>query len=98
MAHALLLEITLFEEEKIPHFLDSLKIIKLITQLTSHFWMIEQEHVQLNRVPTHSGSFLRNRHFREILERTKGQLISKCLFGVFNSPKKRTKTIRLEVP
>ena len=29
---------------------------------------------------------------------TKGQLISKCLFGVFNPPKKRTKTIRLEVP
>ena len=28
----------------------------------------------------------------------KGQLISKCLFGVFNSSKKRTKTIRLEVP
>ena len=28
----------------------------------------------------------------------KGQLISTCLFGVFNSPKKRTKTIRLEVP
>ena len=28
----------------------------------------------------------------------KGQLISKRLFGVFNSPKKRTKTIRLEVP
>ena len=28
----------------------------------------------------------------------KGQLISKCLFGTFNSPKKRTKTIRLEVP
>ena len=28
----------------------------------------------------------------------KGQLISKCLFGVFNSPKKPTKTIRLEVP
>ena len=28
---------------------------------------------------------------------TKGQLISKCLFGVFNSPKKRTKTIRPEV-
>ena len=26
---------------------------------------------------------------------TKGQLISKCLFGIFNSPKKRTKTIRL---
>ena len=26
----------------------------------------------------------------------KGQLISKCLFGVFNSPKKRLKTIRLE--
>ena len=22
---------------------------------------------------------------------TKGQLISKCLFGIFNSPKKRTK-------
>ena len=31
------------------------------------------------------------------LEQVKGQLISKCLFGVFNSPKKRTKTIRLEV-
>ena len=29
---------------------------------------------------------------------SKGQLISKCLFGVFNSPKKRKKTIRLEVP
>ena len=29
---------------------------------------------------------------------TKGQLISKCLFVVFNSPKKRAKTIRLEVP
>ena len=28
----------------------------------------------------------------------KGQLISKCLFGVFNSPKKGTKTIWLEVP
>ena len=27
----------------------------------------------------------------------KGQLISKCLFGVFNSSKTRTKTIRLEV-
>ena len=32
------------------------------------------------------------------LKLTKGQLISKCLLGVFNSPKKRTKTIRLEVP
>ena len=31
-------------------------------------------------------------------ENTKGQLISKCLFCFFNSPKKRTKTIRLEVP
>ena len=30
-------------------------------------------------------------------DKIKGQLISKCLFGVFNSPKKRTKTIRLEV-
>ena len=28
----------------------------------------------------------------------KGQLISKCHFSVFNSPKNRTKTIRLEVP
>ena len=28
----------------------------------------------------------------------KGQLISKCLFGIFNSPKKRTKIIRLQVP
>ena len=28
---------------------------------------------------------------------TKCQSISKCLFGVFNSPKKRTKTIQLEV-
>ena len=27
----------------------------------------------------------------------KGQLISKCLFGVFNSPNKRTKTIRLVI-
>ena len=26
---------------------------------------------------------------------TKGQLISKCLFGIFNSPEKRTKKIRL---
>ena len=25
------------------------------------------------------------------LSRSKGQLISKCLFGIFNSPKKRTK-------
>ena len=29
---------------------------------------------------------------------SKGQLISKCLFAVLNSPKKRTKTSRLEVP
>ena len=29
---------------------------------------------------------------------TKGQLFLKCLFGFFNSPKKWTKTIRLEVP
>ena len=28
----------------------------------------------------------------------RGQLISKCLFGFFNSPKKRTKTIRHVVP
>ena len=28
----------------------------------------------------------------------KGQLISKCLFGVFNSPKNCTKTVWLEVP
>ena len=28
----------------------------------------------------------------------KGQLISKCLFGVINSPRKRIKTIRLEAP
>jgi hypothetical protein len=28
----------------------------------------------------------------------KGQLISKCLFGVFNSSKRQTKTIRPEVP
>ena len=28
----------------------------------------------------------------------KGHLISKCLFGVFNSSTKRTKKIRLEVP
>ena len=27
---------------------------------------------------------------------TKGQVISKCLFGVFNSPKKLTKTFPLE--
>jgi hypothetical protein len=30
-----------------------------------------------------------------ILDDDKGQLISKCLFGIFNSPKKRTKKIRL---
>ena len=29
---------------------------------------------------------------------SKGQLISIGLFGVFNSPKKRTKIIRFEVP
>ena len=28
----------------------------------------------------------------------KGQLISKCLFGVFKSPNKQTKTIQLEIP
>ena len=28
---------------------------------------------------------------------SKGELISKCLFGVFNSAKKRTKTIRYKV-
>ena len=28
----------------------------------------------------------------------KGQLISKCLFDVFNSPKKQMKTIQLDVP
>ena len=36
-------------------------------------------------------------HNFEITE-AKGRLISKCLFGVFNSSKKRTKTILLEVP
>ena len=29
---------------------------------------------------------------------SKGQLILKCFMSDFNSPKKRTKTIRLEVP
>ena len=33
-----------------------------------------------------------------ILGSPKGQLISKCLFGVFNSPKRQTKTIWLEIP
>ena len=28
----------------------------------------------------------------------KGQLISKCLFGIFNFPKKRTKKIQLKTP
>ena len=32
-----------------------------------------------------------------IESKAKGQLISKCLFGVFNSHKKRMKTIQLEV-
>ena len=36
--------------------------------------------------------------YRVAWRHTKGQLISKCLFGVFNSPKKRTKTIQLQVP
>ena len=40
--------------------------------------------------------FCRDFNFIAIL--AKVQLISKCLFGVFNSPKKRTKSIRLEVP
>jgi hypothetical protein len=30
-----------------------------------------------------------------ILYKTKGHLISKCLFGVFNSPKKQTKQFDL---
>ena len=34
----------------------------------------------------------------QIITDCKGQLVSKSLFDVFNSPKKRTKTIRLEVP
>ena len=33
-----------------------------------------------------------------MIHTTKGQLISKCLFGAFNSSKKRMKTIWLEVP
>ena len=28
-----------------------------------------------------------------LIEHGKGQLISKCLFGIFNSPKKRTKKL-----
>ena len=35
--------------------------------------------------------------FRLLFEKSKGQLISKFLFGVFNSSKKRTKTIQPEV-
>ena len=37
-------------------------------------------------------------HLKEHVSFTKGQLISKCIFGVFNSSKKWTKTNRLEVP
>ena len=36
--------------------------------------------------------------YHNFLYVTKGLLISKKIFGVFHSPKKRTKTIRLEVP
>ena len=32
-----------------------------------------------------------------LLNQGKGQLVSECLFGVLNFPKKQTKTIRLEV-
>ena len=39
-----------------------------------------------------------DRMYFEVYGNFKVQLISKCLFGVFNSPKKRMKTIRLEVP
>ena len=38
-----------------------------------------------------------NRLLNPIKRLPKGQSISKCLFGVFNLPKKQTKTIQLEV-
>ena len=48
---------------------------------------------------------VKNQRIRGLLQRLctlcllcKGQLISKCLFVVFNSTKKQTKTIGLEVP
>ena len=37
------------------------------------------------KIPSVSGNF-----FSKYKEITKGQLILKCLFGIFNSPKKRT--------
>ena len=48
----------------------------------------------------HICMYFHELHLKKIsfIRITKGQLISKCLFGVFNSSKKRTKTIRLEVP
>ena len=35
--------------------------------------------------------------WRALNKEAKGQIISKCLFGVLNSSKKRTKTIRLKL-
>ena len=48
---------------------------------------------QYNSLHCQSNEKITNSH-----RSSKGQLISKCLFGVFNSRKKRMKTIRLEIP
>ena len=42
------------------------------------------------KIPSVLGNF-----FSKYKEITKGQLILKCLFGIFNSPKKRTKNSTL---
>ena len=42
--------------------------------------------------------YVKEKSLKEIPGRFKGQLISKCLIGGINSPKKRTKTILYEVP
>jgi hypothetical protein len=59
-----------------------------------HFYTLQVETPQPSRENYHDrtgGMVLR-------VGWVKGQLISKCHFGFSNSPKKQTKTFRLELP
>ena len=75
--------------ESAPFLLPNKKLFSTLWMQSENFWGFADE-----RLASTSGE--RKQNF--FLLPFKGRLILKCLFGFFNSPKKQTKTIRLELP
>ena len=82
-------------EVRFPKPLEALKTLYQATKIRS-MWQkfLTAKLLEQDNVNSEQGNLFKG----IVICFIKGQLISKCLFGVFNSPKKLMKTIRIEVP